>query len=294
MSEDDSDAQPRDSFERFVARLGELRGLSRLRIGEMATRTETPRSVLYEVFGGKILPSWNRLEVILVTLGDAAAKEGHPSAVNLEEWKQLHTRARESREERRASPSGVQSNIFQSGRDYAYIQHGQVVVGSNNFSTSASGDNDDQVDQTTEYLAELENEITSVAKAARRRLIAYRFLRFAALASSAVTPAVALLNAAALITAGIGTVAFLCEGTIQLTRINERAVLDTKRISRLSREFRMYRTQVGDYSSGNTFTLLVKRVEEIREQNDNERLDVVQQSFGAHVSSNDQRSIVPS
>ncbi|WP_433361695.1 DUF4231 domain-containing protein [Actinoplanes sp. CA-142083] len=172
-------------------------------------------------------------------------------------------------------------------RDYAYISgSGNVVMGAGNVVKPHEGATE-EADQAQLYLSDLERELSAVSMHARRRLLTYRLLRFLALAASAVTPAVALLDAAPFITATIGTVAFLSEGAIQLTRINERAVLDTKRATALNREFRMYRTKVGDYETADrSFTLLVKRVEEIREANDNERLAVVQQSFGAQPTIN--------
>lgn len=166
---------------------------------------------------------------------------------------------------------------------------GQVAVGANHYGQLRDARTDTVSDEQVRYLQSLEDEVTLVGQDARRRLVGYRLLRFAALAASAVTPAVALLDAAPLITAAIGTVALLCEGAIQLTRINERAVLDTKRVSHLNREFRMFRTRVGDYEDATTnFSLLVQRVEQIREAGDEERLTVVQQSFGAHLPPADQ------
>jgi hypothetical protein len=118
----------------------------------------------------------------------------------------------------------------------------------------------------------------------------YRILRFVVLATSAVTPALALLRAEPLLTASVGAVAFLAEGAIQLTRLHDRALLNSRRATVLSRESRRYRTQVDDYEATGAFTLLVKRIEEIREQNDNERLSVVQQSFGTHAGQSERRT----
>lgn len=135
-------------------------------------------------------------------------------------------------------------------------------------------------DRSAAYIAELEDEIRRLEVVARRRLRIYRSLRFTVLTASAVTPALALLAAPNWLTAAAGAVAFLSEGTIQLTRMHDRALLDTKRVSLLGREFRMYRTQVGDYESGDTLRLLVQKVEAIREESDREVLGVLQQSFG--------------
>ncbi len=285
----------------FVENLSRLVKASGLSQREIASRASYPQRSLSEVLAGKTVPKhWETVERILTALNSGATRAGH-DPVDLHYWQELHAIAREA-PRITVSGSGVQTNIFQSGRDYTYIHGDQVAVGANNYGvimgtaenvgSPITGEDDSQEDQVQAYLTELENEITLVAKAARRRLMAYRLLRFSALAASAITPAVALLDADPFITALIGTVAFLSEGAIQLTRINERAVLDTRRVSLLSREFRVYRTQAEDYAAeGNTFTLLVKRIEEIRQQNDNERLDVVQQSFGAHATSGDQRSI---
>jgi hypothetical protein len=136
-------------------------------------------------------------------------------------------------------------------------------------------------DRSANYIVELEEEIRRLEVVARRRLRAYRSLRFAVLMASAVTPALALLAAPNWLTAAAGAVAFLSEGTIQLTRMHDRALLDIKRVSLLGREFRMYRTQVGNYESGDTLRLLVQSVEAIREESDREVLGVLQQSFGA-------------
>ncbi|WBB74383.1 DUF4231 domain-containing protein [Micromonospora sp. WMMD1128] len=239
------------------------------------------RSQLSDILAGKKTAPWQLMQIILEAMHkvDPATQE----SLDLKEWREAYERFIEATREDINVP--IQTNIFQSGRDYTYIAGGQVVVGATRATSAAgSAEQSGTPDEISEYLSELENEITAVAKAARRRLVVYRTLRFAALAASAVTPAVALLNAATWITAGVGTVAFLSEGAVQLTRLNERAVLDTRRVSSLSREFRMYRMSVGDYASENNYTLLVQRIEEIREKNDNERLDVVQQSFGAHVS----------
>ncbi|TCB92102.1 DUF4231 domain-containing protein [Micromonospora zingiberis] len=239
------------------------------------------KSQVSDILAARKTVPWELMQFILEEIHKVdPATQG---SLDLEEWREAYERFAEATRDEKNIP--IQTNIFQSGRDYTYIAGGQVVVGATRAtSAAASAEQSGTPDEISEYLSELENEITAVAKAARRRLVIYRTLRFAALAASAVTPAVALLNAATWITAGVGTVAFLSEGAIQLTRLNERAVLDTRRVSSLSREFRMYRTSVGDYASGNNYTLLVQRIEEIREKNDNERLDVVQQSFGAHIS----------
>jgi hypothetical protein len=247
---------------------------------------ELPASHLSAIFSGDYLPEFGTIWNILDALEHLSKDVPNKPKVDIRTLQLLHRSAVVKKRRWQSPelvPTNVQSNIFQTGRSYTYIAGDGIVVGSDDAATSTDGASDSAPGQVGDYLEELEREVTAVAKAARRRLAIYRILRFAALAASAVTPAVALLNAATWITAGVGTVAFLSEGSIQLTRINERAVLDTRRVTALSREFRMYRTRVGEYASGNTFTLLVKRVEEIREQNDSERLDVVQQSFGSHV-----------
>ncbi|MFG1799408.1 DUF4231 domain-containing protein [Micromonospora carbonacea] len=244
---------------------------------------ELPDHLLAATFSGDYLPSYGVAGDIVDALEILSGGKQKPK-VNTSDLQLLHRAAVVKRRSRNpTTASNVQSSVFQTGRSYAYIAGRDIVVGSDDAATSTGSADDTAMSHASDYLEELEREVTAVAKAARRRLAIYRILRFAALAASAVTPAVALLDAAPWITASVGTVAFLSEGSIQLTRINERAVLDTRRVTALSREFRMYRTRVGEYASGDTFTLLVKRVEEIREQNDSERLDVVQQSFGSQV-----------
>jgi hypothetical protein len=284
------DPQTADTWAEYASNLKLLQkrsGMSYRMLADISRSTSHPISMVTfaSVLNGKIKPRRNTLIAVVEAL-KRAGKESDASDIDVGDWMAVYDRIAPD------SPhgSGVQSNVFQSGKDYPYLGEEGLVLGAYNVINYSAVGSDQEVasrigssGHKTEYLESLETELTGVAKSARRRLVAYRLLRFAALAASAVTPAAALLNAAPWATAGIGTVAFLSEGSIQLTRLNDRAVLDTKRVQALSRQFRMYRTRVADYSAGDPFELLVQRIEQIREENDAEGLNVVQQSFGAHV-----------
>jgi hypothetical protein len=135
------------------------------------------------------------------------------------------------------------------------------------------------VEEAAAYLRGIEEELATRDRAAKVRLWIYRFLRFAMLSASAATPVLALLHAPAVATAVVGAVVLLAEGAIQITRVQDRALLDTERASKLGREYRMYRTAKGDYATGNRFALLVPRVEELRADNDLQVLEVLQRTF---------------
>ncbi|WP_177320484.1 SLATT domain-containing protein [Lentzea waywayandensis] len=153
-----------------------------------------------------------------------------------------------------------------------------VSIGSTYSPKADEGD-----DRSAEYVADLQAEVSGLERASKRRLLAYRTLRFLVLTTSAITPALALLSAPSWITAAVASLAFLSEGTIQLTRMHDRAVLDIRRVSLLGRELRMFRTQVGNYTNTDRrLLLLVQRIEAIREENDRDVLNVLQQSFGAY------------
>jgi hypothetical protein len=134
------------------------------------------------------------------------------------------------------------------------------------------------------YLRGIEKELATRERAAKVRLWTYRFLRFAMLVASAATPILALLHAPAVATAAVGAVVVLAEGAIQITRVQDRALLDTVRVSKLGREHRMYRTAKGDYATGDRFALLVSRVEELRADNDLQVLEVLQRTFAGTAS----------
>lgn len=263
-----SDPQPSASLAEQLRKLKDDAGMS---VTSLADRIGSSRTSLHLVLQGKRLPRWEYVTRILHVLN----KEDHEA-----EYRQLWLIAKNQTVAASSEPfsGSVQQNIFQSGRNFTYLHEaGHVALGAH---SAAIEQEDDDTIYTEEYLRDLEDEIRSVAKEARRRLSAYRALRFIVLATSAVTPTLALLEAAPIVTAAFGAAAFLTEGAIQLTRLNDRALLDTDRISRLSREFRMYRMRVGDYAGTDTLTRLVQRIEEIREENDNERLSVFKKSFG--------------
>lgn len=186
---------------------------------------------------------------------------------------------------------GVQTTMTQQGRGYAYVVDGEVVLGHKEASIGTEAEN--PIDDTRQYLSDLENEIRITARSARRRLNTYHVLRFLVVAASAVTPVLALLKAPALATAAGAAVAFLAEGFVQLTRINDRAILDSRRVQRLSREFRLYRMRVDSYAGVDGFKQLVMRIEEVRERNDNEQLRVIRQGFGSHDTLPDESELLP-
>lgn len=101
---------------------------------------------------------------------------------------------------------------------------------------------------------------------------------------SAITPALALLRANPVATASAGAIAFFAEGVIQFTGINDHALLNGQRVSLLGRELRMFRMGVEQYSSQDSLSRLVKRIEEIREEADNRQLNAVRQSFGPQMT----------
>jgi transcriptional regulator with XRE-family HTH domain len=249
----------------LASRLRELIGARGISQADLAARLGFPRTKVVKILNGAQLVSDDDLNRIMDAIENLDVDE------KTELLRIRHHAAGEARYRLRK-------------REYAYIDEGnRVVVGAENVGTAhvnaeAGEEGDDPI---RGYLSNLEGELALVTKHAKRRLLAYRALRFVALVASAVTPAVALLKAAPLLTAGIAALAFLSEGSIQLTRVNDRAVLDTRRVNALNREHRLYRTKVGDYEkAANPFTLLVKRVEAIREENENEQLAVVQQTFG--------------
>jgi hypothetical protein len=251
---------------------------SGLVIYRLAKEAEISPSSLSRYFGGKAVPSWDCVERIV----DASARIAQKPRPDTSGLQNLHQRVVHSR---------IQTNMFQAGREFPYIQ--DLVSSTQTVNPPASGDQTSNAvvhgDRASEYLRGLEIEIRVVAWAARRRLFAYRGLRFVVLATSATTPALALLRATPLVTASAAAIAFLAEGAIQLTRLNDRAVLDSRRVTCLSREFRMFRTQVGDYAERDSFTRLVRRVEEIREEIDGQHLTVVQESFGSGTSRPEER-----
>ncbi|MFJ6086490.1 DUF4231 domain-containing protein [Streptomyces sp. NPDC092369] len=176
------------------------------------------------------------------------------------------------------------------GGSNVQISHGLIrPVGFNNSTLTVNGVENKGLEQKkkaltdfrNQYLSELQDEIKTVGQRARGRLRWYRLLRLLILTSSAVTPVLALMKGPALITALVAAFAFICEGGIQLTRLHNRAVLDSQRATALGREYRMFRTEVGPYTGDNAFTLLVKAVEAFREESDSADLGVVEQTFSA-------------
>lgn len=131
------------------------------------------------------------------------------------------------------------------------------------------------------YARSLEDELSKLARGAKWRLRVYRCLRFALLAASIVTPGTAIMSAPKAATIASALVVFICEGVLQITHINDRAVLDIRRLTGLGREYRMYRTRVGDYGGRNRDVLFVRRVEEIRARGDGRILEVLQQTFSS-------------
>lgn len=135
------------------------------------------------------------------------------------------------------------------------------------------------VDRRDQYLSDLQKEIEKVGKRARNRMIAYRTLRLFMLGASAITPVLALLEAPPVATALVAAFVFVCEGFIQLTRLHDRAALDSRRRTSLSRHYRMFRTVVGPYDGDDSFSDFVRNIEEIREKSDAADLVVIEQTF---------------
>ena len=264
-------------------------GIARIAEEMGAAGMPASRSRLYDYLLGKALPTLAFVEAF----ARACERIGHlpHTPDRIESLRKTWTAAsREAAgqppEPRADTEQGVQTSMIQQGRGYAYVVDGEVVLGHSEASIGAEAES--TIDDTRQYLSGLEVEIRDVAKSARRRLNTYQVLRFLVLSASAVTPLLALLKADPWVTASVGALAFLSEGVIQLTRIHDRAILDSRRVFRLSREFRMFRTRVDAYAEPNGFTLLVKRVEEIRERNDNEYLRIIRQTSGGHDSLSDE------
>lgn len=59
-----------------------------------------------------------------------------------------------------------------------------------------------------------------------------------------------------------------------------------QRLGQLGREYRMFRTRAGDYEAGDRLSLFVKRIEEIRSENDGAVLNVLKQTFTAPIVDN--------
>jgi hypothetical protein len=140
-------------------------------------------------------------------------------------------------------------------------------------------------DETAVYLDGIEKDLASRNRKAKVRLSIYRFLRFTMLSASAATPVLAVMHAPALATAGVAALIFLAEGAITITRVQDRALLDTERVSKLGREYRMYRMATGDYATGDRVALLVSRVEELRADSDVKELEALQRTFAGTASS---------
>jgi hypothetical protein len=129
------------------------------------------------------------------------------------------------------------------------------------------------------YVLDLEAEVDKLRSNGGNGLIGYRILRILALICSAVTPALALMSAPTWLTAAIASIVFVSEGTIQVTRLQERAALDLRMFRMLSAELRLFAIRQQGYAEPPAFERLVERVESIRRSHAATEIDIIKSTF---------------
>ena len=115
------------------------------------------------------------------------------------------------------------------------------------------------------YLKDVRREQLRAHRSAVWLLTTYRVLRFVGVLAAALTPVLAALNSPKWWTVGVGAIAALAVGVVQLTRIDELSILDRDRSDRLLRELRYFDNHWGDYANDSERNhKLIENVEQIR------------------------------
>ena len=114
---------------------------------------------------------------------------------------------------------------------------------------------------------QLVTSLTRLRRAARRRLYASQTLRMAALTTATGVPIAIAASAPNWVAALLGGAAALLEGSIQVFRYEERALVDIRRYRCELGELEDFLAVAGDYRHApEPFGLLVERLSEIRHQ----------------------------
>lgn len=249
-----------NSTERLGRALRDLRGEQTQR--DAADKLGWDPSLLAKFERGMRLPSEEQLAAILDAYGEVRPEVRSETAL-------LHA------EEQLRKRLPVRSSMFDPDGESPVTREGRVYFESAN---------DPGRQDMLRYRQEVEKEISDALLHAKYRLLTYQCLRFSTLAFTVAAPVFAALHWPAWVTALAAATALLTAGVVPFTRLNDRAVVDQRRASALHREVRMYRNGVGCYAADGRDSVLVERIEAIREQGDNDRIAVTQQGFDASMT----------
>jgi hypothetical protein len=132
------------------------------------------------------------------------------------------------------------------------------------------------------YVADVDQERSKAHKSSVWLLVIHRVLRTLALAASAATPVLVLLNADKVWTASIAAFAAVALGLIQLTSLGELSLLDRDRADKLRRALHSFITEAGPYARLNDtdhYQRFNAEVEQIRSDWERRREALVRRSF---------------